>query len=479
MTGKAMRRMVSHTLARRIISLIVAGSLVTFWIMLSRTDRVIEQLLLDQAKRQAQVFLLGVKAELLQMNDPRDPDSLQLLVDRAMEQSRNIHAFTPLYIYIFDRQGNTLAHSLPTSHYPKKKISGHYAAIFEHGKGYLGDEIEYIDAPFSKEPIPKADIIEAIWLDGHPELALEIEINLTDTLITIRTLASRYNQEIFAIVIVSAVLILLFIWWVLHRWLLSPIELMAAITQKIAKGEFHDRVKLRRRRDELGTLASSINEMADSIEELFDEQEEAHIQMLQSLAKALEAKDAYTAGHSERVASYSVKLGKQIKLPPRQLQLLEQGALLHDLGKIGVADAILNKPSRLNEHEYEIIKTHPTMTANIMRPLARFKEFVEIAAWHHERWDGHGYPDQLKGEAIPLLARIVSIADTWDAMTGDRSYRKGSSTEEAIATLEREHHSGQWDPTLLSVFISMVKEEHTVREEIESDMFSHSGFELQ
>ncbi len=193
---------------------------------------------------------------------------------------------------------------------------------------------------------------------------------------------------------------------------------------------------------------------------------------MQALAKALEAKDAYTATHSARVSRYSVLLGRRIGLPEQELTLLKQGALMHDLGKIGIPDAILNKPGPLDDREYEVMKQHPEATYTIMRPLTRFKVFAEIARWHHERWDGNGYPDGLKGVAIPLLARIVAIADTWDAMTGDRVYRKAMTVEKALSILDRERGSGQWDTALLDSFIAMIRDQEETREEIEEDMFA-------
>ncbi len=130
---------------------------------------------------------------------------------------------------------------------------------------------------------------------------------------------------------------------------------------------------------------------------------------------------------------------------------------MHDIGKIGIPDAILNKRGPLDVEEFEIIKSHPVKTAIIMRPLKRFKEFTEIAAWHHERWDGKGYPDGLSGDNIPLLARIVSIADAWDALTGDRVYRQGMDESKALNLIENERNSGQWDPQMIDTFIKMMR----------------------
>jgi putative nucleotidyltransferase with HDIG domain len=181
--------------------------------------------------------------------------------------------------------------------------------------------------------------------------------------------------------------------------------------------------------------------------------------ILFALEKALEARDDNTSAHSLNVTRYSMLLGQRLGLDEEQLRSLGQGAMLHDLGKIGIPDNILKKPGALDDVELERIREHPKLTSDILAPLEKSNHFSEIARSHHERWDGNGYPDGLNGEDIPLLARIVAIADTWDAMTSDRIYRQGMSEEIALATLEREKHSGQWDPCLMDEFIKLIRQE--------------------
>jgi HD-GYP domain-containing protein (c-di-GMP phosphodiesterase class II) len=181
--------------------------------------------------------------------------------------------------------------------------------------------------------------------------------------------------------------------------------------------------------------------------------------ILFALAKALEARDDITSAHSLNVTRYSMLLGQRLGLDEEQLRALGQGAMLHDLGKIGLPDNILKKPGKLNDIELERIREHPKLTSDILAPLEKSSHFSAIARSHHERWDGNGYPDGLNGEDIPLLARIVAIADTWDAMTSDRIYRESMSEEIALATLEREKHLGQWDPCLIDEFIKLIRQE--------------------
>ena len=180
--------------------------------------------------------------------------------------------------------------------------------------------------------------------------------------------------------------------------------------------------------------------------------------ILFALAKALEARDDNTSSHSLNVTRYSMILGQHLGLDEEELRALSQGALMHDLGKIGIPDDILKKPGDLDEEEFEIIKKHPMMTSEILDSLETSNQFAAIARSHHERWDGDGYPDGLNGENIPLLARIVSIADAWDAMTSNRVYRDAMSENIALDIFEREKDSGQWDPYLVDKFITLIRQ---------------------
>lgn len=180
--------------------------------------------------------------------------------------------------------------------------------------------------------------------------------------------------------------------------------------------------------------------------------------ILFALAKALEARDDNTSSHSLGVTRYSMLLGEHLGLEEEELRTLSQGALMHDLGKIGIPDDILKKPGGLDDSEFEIIKQHPMLTSEILDSLETSDHFVAIARSHHERWDGTGYPDGLDGEDIPLLARIVAIADAWDAMTSDRVYRDAMTENIALDIFEREKDSGQWDPYLVDKFIKLIRQ---------------------
>lgn len=176
-----------------------------------------------------------------------------------------------------------------------------------------------------------------------------------------------------------------------------------------------------------------------------------------TLAETLEAKDIYTRGHSERVAKYSVILGRGMGLGSQELEELRRGSLLHDIGKIGVKDAVLNKVERLTQEELAHIRTHPARGYEICKSLKSFKNLLPIIRWHHERMDGKGHPDGLMGDQIPVPARICSITDAFDAMTSNRPYRKGISPVQAAAIFERELGTGQWDKDILQIFINLIR----------------------
>ena len=176
--------------------------------------------------------------------------------------------------------------------------------------------------------------------------------------------------------------------------------------------------------------------------------------MVQTLAKTIDAKDKYTNGHSFRVSEYSVKLARRLGWADEEINLIERESLLHDIGKIGVPDAVLNKPGRLNDEEFNTIKNHTGIGKTILEGIDGMQSVADIAAYHHERFDGSGYPEGLKGTEIPAHARIISIADAFDAMSSDRVYRKGMEKD----AIRRELVNGsgkQFDPEYLSVFLKL------------------------
>jgi putative nucleotidyltransferase with HDIG domain len=217
-------------------------------------------------------------------------------------------------------------------------------------------------------------------------------------------------------------------------------------------------------KDELGKLTESFNEMSALItnqkrdlSRYTQELEEAYTSILRILATAIDARDSYTLGHSARVALHSLMIGQEIGLKENELEELEIASLFHDVGKLKTPDAILFKNRSLNSMEYDEMRHHPEDGAEILNKVKPLQKYVEPVKHHHEYYNGKGYPDGLNGDDIPLYAAIISIADTYDAMTSTRPYRKALSKEEACRELEK-GAGKQFHPELVKAFLRAVKD---------------------
>lgn len=205
-------------------------------------------------------------------------------------------------------------------------------------------------------------------------------------------------------------------------------------------------------------LENIVSEQNEHLSEAIKRIESSYRTTLKALIQALETRDFETHGHSERVVTFSLRLGHELGLEEEQMRDLELGALLHDIGKIGVPDAILRKPAKLNEREWKKMKLHPVHGYKILRNIPFLEGAAKIVAEHHERWDGKGYPNQIRGENIDITARIFAVADAFDAMVSDRVYRKGRPFEDAVIELEK--CSGtQFDPMVVEAFKNIPKED--------------------
>jgi len=202
---------------------------------------------------------------------------------------------------------------------------------------------------------------------------------------------------------------------------------------------------------EIRELTSSFNRAAGAIQEARDNLQRTYIECVGSLASALDARDPYTAGHSRRVSGLSCSMAAALGAGAQEIEVIRIGALLHDIGKIGIADNILQKADALTNAEYTIIKTHPAIGRRILERVNGFAPYLKAVGFHHENWDGTGYPHGLNGEETPLHARIIHIADSYDAMTTSRPYRPGMSHEQACAII-RKCKGTQFDPRLVDVF---------------------------
>ena len=242
----------------------------------------------------------------------------------------------------------------------------------------------------------------------------------------------------------------------------TPIRGLAESTRAISRGEFHQRTRVRGAA-EISELAETFNKMAGAIEEYIErlklaaeETRELFLGSIRMLAAAIDEKDPYTRGHSGRVAKYSLIIGSELGLSVEDLDRLRISALLHDVGKIGVDDRVLKKPSSLTPEEFELMKQHPTKGANIMRPVSQLKEMLPGIELHHESVDGRGYPYGLQGSQIPLMARIIAVADTLDAITTNRPYQSAMELDYALKRI-RELTGTRFDPLVVDALEAAIR----------------------
>lgn len=262
--------------------------------------------------------------------------------------------------------------------------------------------------------------------------------------------------------LISALLVLV-IGFFFAQKLTQPVRELADGAHRIAFGDFSQRIEVRSR-TELGDLGNSFNVMTDQIERYIRdlqnsarENRELFLGTVKSLAAAIDGKDPYTRGHSERVSRMSVAIAQRLGLPDEECEKIRISALLHDVGKIGIDDSILKKPAALTDEEYEIMKQHPQKGYKIMSQIPAMKEFLAGMYMHHEMVNGQGYPQGLRGDEIPLMGRIVAVADTFDAMTTDRPYQRAMVFEEAVAKIQS-FVGTRYDAEVVAAFVAACDE---------------------
>ncbi|HSN13025.1 MAG TPA: HD domain-containing phosphohydrolase [Anaeromyxobacteraceae bacterium] len=225
------------------------------------------------------------------------------------------------------------------------------------------------------------------------------------------------------------------------RRVTAPLRECVRGALEIARGRFGSQVDVTVR-NEIGDLAYTFNHMSRELaaydgenRRLIAALERGYVDTIRSLASAIDAKDPYTRGHSERVAALAVEIGRELRLPAAELHALEYGGILHDIGKIGVPERVLQKRAQLDPSETALVRAHPTIGAEIVGGVEFLRGALPAIRSHHERWDGAGYPDRLAGEAIPKIARVINAADTWDACSSDRPYQEKMTPPQVLGII--------------------------------------------
>lgn len=287
---------------------------------------------------------------------------------------------------------------------------------------------------------------------GGQDLGL-MGVALPTSLVVQTSSITRNNTFILMSLLLLLVMI---VGTVVARRITRPILDLKDAAVRVSEGDLKVQVATRSR-DEVGVLTLSFNEMVRSLSKSKKDLLDAYDRTIEGWSRALDLRDHETEGHSQRVTELAVQLGTAMGLSADQLRDLRRGGLLHDIGKIAVPDSILLKEGKLTEAEIVLVRRHPEHAKSFMEPIEFLRPAMAVPYSHHERWDGKGYPQGLKGEQIPLLARIFAVADVWDALTSERSYRKPMSFSEALDYLRAE--SGKhFDPQVVSGFIKILGE---------------------
>ena len=373
--------------------------------------------------------------------------SLRRITERIREEGkRDVTAF------LVDRNGRVLIHSEPSVDVRRPDASN--LKIVQEFKKAPIRLVESYDEDIDGRKVTMLGTVASV---GRPDWGVVVEKPQELAFASVNKMI-RATIEWVSIALLLAIIVAI----AFASGIARPIRMLAQRSREIATGNYQQRADVRAN-NEVGELAENFNVMSGAIEKAIDQLKKAahennllFINSVRMLAAAIDAKDPYTRGHSDRVARYSVAIGKNLGLPEKEMRNLRISALLHDVGKIGIDDRILRKPGALSEEEFDVMKHHPSKGAVIMGGVAQLIDIIPGMKYHHEKWSGGGYPDSLEGEQIPMQARIVSIADTFDAMTTNRPYQKAMELNYVVEKI-KSFAGTRFDPRVVEAFVQAVK----------------------
>ena len=355
--------------------------------------------------------------------------------DRLLERIRDA-SVRERVVFIVDSHGHIVAHPDTTDVVPGRDVAS-TSPIVRHLKE-LPQELRATETMHFFEPDKNNHLVEMIGTYSTiPELGWTVVAQRSLDVARIDAGVKELTAQALSFV-VGVTLVALLFGYLFALGITRPIRGLVESVRAISRAEFHERVQVEGAA-EISELAETFNKMAGDIEQYIErlkqaaaENRELFLGSIRMLAAAIDEKDPYTRGHSGRVAKYSIIIGEYMGLDTEELDRLRISALLHDVGKIGVDDRVLKKPGKLTDEEFDLMKQHPSKGANIMRPVAQLKDMLPGIELHHERMDGAGYPYGLVGDQIPMMARIIAVADTFDAITTNRPYQSAMDLEFAV-----------------------------------------------
>ncbi|HZT58284.1 MAG TPA: HD domain-containing phosphohydrolase [Pyrinomonadaceae bacterium] len=399
--------------------------------------------------RSSQEMALTIAAPVMGGHDSSEVVAAVVAIISFQDVSASVQSSAPMserelldrgmpVIFVVNREGRAVAH-------PDARVAFAGRSMLDlkvvQDWSTTGSQVKSALAPFNVE----RDGQEVRMLGAYATARLDQDatlgvIAIQDEHAALKSVTDMRKQTLYISLLAATFALLT--GFIFAKQLTRPVRDLAAGAHRIASGDFSQRIEVRSR-TELGELGESFNQMTDQLEHYIEdlrnsseENRQLFIGTVKALAAAIDGKDPYTRGHSERVSRFSLAIGESLGLPDDEMEKLRISALLHDVGKIAIEDNILKKPAALTDEEFEIMKQHPQRGYKIMSQIPAMKDFLPGMYMHHEMMDGRGYPQGLKGDQIPMQARIVSVADTFDAMTTDRPYQKGMSLEDAIARIK-------------------------------------------
>jgi HD-GYP domain-containing protein (c-di-GMP phosphodiesterase class II) len=423
-----------------------------------------------QIIRSGQEMALTVAAPIMGGPDSSDVVGAVVAIVSFQEVFKAVHQINPRseremldaglpVVFVVDQNGRAVAHPDPSVAFSEKPMTD-LKVVQEWQES--GAQVQSALAPFvatrNGHEVEMLGSYATAELDKNTRLGV---IAIQDESAALTSVADMRRQT-FWISLVAAVLAIL-TGFFFARKLTQPVQQLAAGAHRIASGDFSQRIEVRSR-TELGDLGQSFNQMTDQLESYINDLQSSvaenralFLGTVKALAAAIDGKDPYTRGHSERVSRFSIAIAQRLGLSDDEVEKIRISAVLHDVGKIGIDDNILKKPSALTDEEFVIMKKHPQKGYKIMSQIPAMKEFLPGMYMHHEMINGHGYPQGLKGDEIPLMARIVSVADTFDAMTTDRPYQKALQFDDAVERIKG-FVGTRYDAEVVAAFVAACEE---------------------
>lgn len=423
-----------------------------------------------QIIRSGQEMALTVAVPIMSGSSDTDVAAAVVAIVSFQEVFKAVHQITPKseremldaglpVIFVVDQNGRAVAHPDPSIAFAERPMTD-LKVVQDWQES--GAQVQSALAPFvatrNGQAVEMLGSYATAELDKNSRLGV---IAIQDESAALSSVADMRRQTLWISLVVSALTIL--IGFFFAKKLTKPVQQLAAAAHRISSGDFSQRIEVRDR-TELGELGQSFNLMTDQVERFIKdlkasiaENRELFLGTVKSLAAAIDGKDPYTRGHSERVSRFSIAIAERLGLPDDEVEKIRISAVLHDVGKIGIDDVILKKPAALTDEEFVIMKTHPQKGFKIMSQIPAMKEFLPGMYMHHEMMNGQGYPQGLKGDEIPLMARIVSVADTFDAMTTDRPYQKALAFEDAVERIKG-FVGTRYDERVVAAFVAACDE---------------------